>query len=153
MQKVLISACLLGHNTKYNGGNNYKEEVKQLASFCEFIVICPEMDGGLSCPRVPAEINGSKVINKKAVDVTEAYLKGANHALNLALSNGVKYAILKEKSPSCGVKQIYDGTFTGTKINGSGITTRLLARNGIVVFNEDEVQNLLDILKGNKEKE
>ncbi len=147
MESVLISACLLGRNTKYNGGNNYKEEVNQLNSICKLIPICPEVDGGLSIPRIPAEIQKDKVINKNGVDVTREYINGARNALDLAKSHNVKYAILKEKSPSCGVHEIYDGTFSGIKISGQGITTKMLDELGILVFNENEIDKLVSLLK------
>lgn len=147
MVKVLVSACLIGHNTKYDGKNNLKEEVTKLTSFCKLIPICPEVDGGLPTPRIPSEIRKNQVINKDGLDVTNEFRLGAKKALDYALKENIKYAILKEKSPSCGVYQVYDGTFTGTKVKGMGITTKLLRENGILVFNEDEVSKLIEIIK------
>ena len=133
-EKVLVSACLLGVDCKYNGGNNYDEEIfKELEKY-ELIPVCPEIFGGLSTPRKPSEIVGDKVINNEGLDVTNSFKRGAEETLELAKKLGVKKAILKAKSPSCGNGKIYDGTFTGTIIDGDGITTKLLKENGIEVI-------------------
>ena len=133
-EKVLVSACLLGVDCKYNGGNNYDEEIfKELENY-ELIPVCPEIFGGLSTPRKPSEIVGDKVINNEGLDVTNNFKRGAEETLELAKKLGVKKAILKAKSPSCGNGKIYDGTFTGTIIDGDGITTKLLKENGIEVI-------------------
>lgn len=144
--KVLVSACLLGHNTKYNGKNNLNEKLISLKDKLEFVLMCPEVEGGLSIPRTPAEIKDNKVINKDNIDVTNNYLKGANLALKKALKDNIKVAIVKEKSPSCGKNFIYDGTFTNTLIKGKGVTTSLLVENGIKVFNEDEIESFLEYI-------
>ena len=144
--KVLVSACLLGHNTKYNGKNNLNEKLINLKDKLEFVLMCPEVEGGLSIPRTPAEIKDNKVINKDNIDVTNNYLKGANLALKKALKDNIKVAIVKEKSPSCGKNFIYDGTFTNTLIKGKGVTTSLLVENGIKVFNEDEIESFLEYI-------
>lgn len=144
--KVLVSACLLGHNTKYNGKNNLNEKLISLKDKLEFVLMCPEVEGGLSIPRTPAEIKDNKVINKDNIDVTNNYLKGANLALKKALKDNIKVAIVKEKSPSCGKNFIYDGTFTNTLIKGKGVTTSLLVENGIKVFNENEIESFLEYI-------
>lgn len=144
--KVLVSACLLGHNTKYNGKNNLNEKLISLKDKLEFVLMCPEVEGGLSIPRTPAEIKDNKVINKDNIDVTNNYLKGANLALKKALKDNIKVAIVKEKSPSCGKNFIYDGTFTNTLIKGQGVTTSLLVENGIKVFNENEIESFLEYI-------
>lgn len=144
--KVLVSACLLGHNTKYNGKNNLNEKLISLKDKLEFVLMCPEVEGGLSIPRTPAEIKDNKVINKDNIDVTNNYLKGANLALKKALKDNIKVAIVKEKSPSCGKNFIYDGTFTNTLIKGKGVTTSLLVENGIKVFNENETESFLEYI-------
>lgn len=146
-EKLLISACLVGHNTKYNGKNNYKEEAEKLKEYFDFIVICPEVEGGLSTPRNPSEIVGNKVISNKGKDVTNEYKKGAKIALDRALSNNIKYALLKSKSPSCGRDFIYDGTFTSTLIEGNGIVCQLLLDNNIDVYTENEIDKLIDNVK------
>lgn len=141
--KLLISACLCGENTKYNGGNNLIKEMDTLKEAFEFVFICPEVMGGLPIPRDPSEIRGAYVVSSKGKDVTEAYQRGAQRALLIAKQHQIRVALLKEKSPSCGKNEIYDGTFTGTRIKGEGVTTKLLKENGIIVYNEFEVNQLL----------
>lgn len=133
-EKILVSACLLGVDCKYNGGNNYSEEVMEFLKDYEIIPICPEIMGGLQTPRPASEIKENKVININNEDVTANFKKGAEEALKLAKLLGVKKALLKKKSPSCGSGEIYDGTFSGTLISGDGITTQLLKENDIEVL-------------------
>lgn len=134
-EKVLISTCLLGVNCKYNGKNNLKEEIlKDILDKYEVIPICPEVWGGLTTPRDPAEIVGDKVLSNKGKDVTENYKRGAIETLNLAKRLNITKAILRAKSPSCGNGKIYDGTFTNTLIDGDGVTTKLLKENGIEII-------------------
>jgi uncharacterized protein YbbK (DUF523 family) len=142
MEYLLVSACLLGINTKYNGKNNYIDKINKLKDKYTIIKCCPEVDGGLSIPRSPSEVIGEKVINKEGIDVTKEYIKGAFIALNLCKKYNISKALLKEKSPSCG-KMRYDGTFSGTLINKSGITTKLLQENNIEVYSENEIDKLL----------
>ena len=130
-EKILVSACLLGVNCKYNGGNNASDEVDEFLKDYEIIPICPEIMGGLTTPRVAAEQKGDKVITKEGKDVTKQYKKGAEECLFLAKKYDVKKALLKLKSPSCGVGQIYDGSFSHTLINKNGITAQLLLENGV----------------------
>lgn len=144
MENLLVSGCLLGENTKYNGKNNYIPLIEKIKEKYNIIVICPEVMGGLSIPRDPSEISGNKVINNKMKDVTFEYNKGAEIALKLAIKNNCKKALLKEKSPSCGVNYIYDGTFSGNIICGMGITTKLLVSNNIDVYSENEIELLLN---------
>ncbi len=144
MENLLVSGCLLGKNTKYNGKNNYIPLIEKIKEKYNIIVICPEVMGGLSIPRDPSEISGNKVINNKMKDVTFEYNKGAKIALELAIKNNCKKALLKEKSPSCGVNYIYDGTFSGNIICGMGITTKLLVSNNIDVYSENEIDLLLN---------
>ena len=146
MEKVLISACLIGDNTKYDGTNNYIKDIEKLYPLCDLVIICPEVFGGLSTPRSPSEIKNGRVINKKGKDVTNNFNTGANMSLFIAKQNNVKYAILKENSPSCGSNKIYDGSFTGKKVIGKGITTALLEKEGIKVFNEKQIDELINIL-------
>ena len=138
-EKILVSACLLGINCKYDGNNNMNEKVLDYLKDKEVIPVCPEIYGGLTTPRTPSEIVGDKVITKGKIDVTIEYLKGAEETLKLAKLFNVKKALLKAKSPSCGNKEIYDGTFTGNKIIGMGITAKLLKENGIEILNENEI--------------
>ena len=149
MEKVLISACLLGDNTKYDGKNNYTKEVEKLFGLCDLIIVCPEVMGGLKTPRAPSEINGKQIIISKGKDVTSFFNNGANFVSYIASQNNVKYAVFKEKSPSCGSKKIYDGTFTNRVINGEGVTSKLLKKQGVTIFNEFEIDLLVEILKNN----
>ena len=138
-EKILVSTCLLGVNCKYSGGNNYNEKVLDFIKDYEVIPVCPEIMGGLSTPRPPAERIGDKVINNQNIDVTNEYTMGANETLKLAQLFNVKKALLKAKSPSCGKGKIYDGTFTGTLIEGNGVTVELLESNGIEVITEQDL--------------
>lgn len=138
-EKVLVSACLLGLNCKYDGENNRNEKVLEYVKDKEVIPVCPEIFGGLQTPRIPSEIVGDKVLNREKIDVTKEYQKGAEETLYLAKLFNVKKALLKESSPSCGTNTIYDGTFTGNKINGIGITAQLLKENGIEIISEKEL--------------
>lgn len=142
-ESLLISACLCGELCKYNGGHNLISTFDQLKEKYNLIYICPESDGGLSTPRNPSEIKGQKVFMNDGRDVTKEYQQGASIALARAKEFYCTKALLKEKSPSCGVHYIYDGTFSGKKISGSGITTKLLNENGITVYSELEVNKLL----------
>ena len=143
MEKILISACLVGDNVKYNGGNNLSPKIDALLEKYELIPFCPEVEGGLSVPRTPAERIGDKVINQAGEDVTDAYMKGAELAFNICLFLKIKKVILKEKSPSCGSKIIYDGTFSHKEIKGMGVTAEYLKKKGIEVFSEDDIDSLL----------
>ena len=133
-EKILVSACLLGINCKYSGGNNYSDEVMEFLREYEIIPICPEQLGGLPTPRPASEITGNKVMNNEGKDVTINYKNGAEATLKIAKLLGVKKALLKAKSPSCGNGTIYDGTFSGILIDGDGITTKLLKENNIEVI-------------------
>ena len=143
MENLLISSCLVGNNTKYNGKNNYLPLIEKLKDKYNLIVICPEVMGGLSIPRDPSEIKGNKVISNKGNDVTKEYNLAAKIALDLAKKYNCKKALLMEKSPSCGVKKIYDGTFSKNLIDGMGITTKLLYESKIEVYSKDEIDLLL----------
>ena len=143
MEKILISACLIGDNVKYNGGNNLTPKLDALLEKYELIPFCPEVEGGLSTPRSPAERVGNNVINQDGEDVTDAYMKGAELAFNICLFLKIKKVILKEKSPSCGSKIIYDGTFSHKEIPGMGVTAEYLKKKGIEVYSEDDIDSLL----------
>ena len=144
--KLLISACLCCKNTKYNVGNNLINDLALIEENFELFLVCPEVDGGLSTPRNPSEQRGDKVVSNKEVDVTKEFTLGAKMALEVAQKNNIKYALLKESSPSCGPHLIYDGTFSGKKINGMGVTAKLLKDNGLLVFSENEIKKLLKII-------
>lgn len=136
-EKILISACLIGLNCKYNGGNNENSKLVELMKEKDLVPICSEQLGGLKTPRVSAERKQEKVITKEGVDVTKEYQKGAEEVLNLAKKLNIKKAILKSRSPSCGIDEIYDGTFSHTLIKRDGVTAELLKKNGIEVISSD----------------
>ena len=138
-EKILVSACLLGIDCKYSGGNNLNEKVLEYIKDYEVIPVCPEIMGGLSTPRPPSERIGDKVLNNQGTNVTNEYTKGALETLKLAKLFNVKKALLKAKSPSCGKGKVYDGTFTSTLIEGNGVTVDLLESNGIEVISEQEL--------------
>mgnify|MGYP001221629669 FL=1 len=140
-RKILVSACLLGYNVRYDEGDNTCRDSRfhQWQREGRFVVVCPEVAGGLPTPRPPAEIQGERVVNILGQDVTEPFRRGAEAALTLAREHNVAMAILKERSPSCGSTWIYDGTFSGTKIFGEGVTAALLRRHGIPVFSEEQL--------------
>ena len=129
----------MGENCKYNGGNNYSEAVLEYVKGHEVISVCPEVMGGLSIPRSSAEIVNGKVINTDNISVDKEFRDGADKALKIDLDNQVDLAILQSRSPSCGVKEIYDGTFTKTKIKGMGIFAKLLKDNGIKLIDVEEL--------------
>lgn len=142
--KLLVSACLLGKNCKYNGGNNKNDGVIALKEHFDIIGVCPECFGGLKIPRVPNEIINGRAISKNGEDFTREYIDGAEKTLYIAKESGAEYALLKERSPSCGKGVIYDGTFSGKLVAGNGITADLLIKNGYMVFGESETDKLLD---------
>lgn len=140
---IFVSACLMGDNCKYNGGNNYNSKVAEFLKDKEYIKICPEMSGGLSIPRNPAEIvnshGGKRVLSSDGRDVTENFIKGAENTLRLAEKYNPELIIFKAKSPSCGKGEVYDGTFSKTLTKGNGITAELLLRKGYKVITEKEI--------------
>lgn len=135
VMNVLISACLLGRACRYDGKS--KKCIGEVDGI-NWIPVCPECDGGLPTPRAPAEIVGERVINSSGVDVTAEYEKGAEIALQTAVTSDCRIAVLKERSPSCGTSSVYDGSFSGKLCDGMGITARLLSENGIRVVGESE---------------
>lgn len=147
---VLVSACLLGVSCRYNGSCGDPSEIRALMEIAHLVPVCPEILGGLPTPRPPAERIGQSVITCEGGDVTREYLRGAQESLKLAKLYGVEYALMKERSPSCGAGEIYDGTFTHTRIPGDGAASALLKENGICVFGESRVHELIDILKEGK---
>lgn len=137
--KILVSACLLGKNCKYNGGNNLNQGVLEFIEGHEVIGVCPEQLGGLSTPRLPAEIVDGIVTNKEGISVDVQFRKGAQTALAVALEKKVDLAILQSRSPSCGVNEIYDGNFSGKKIKGQGVFAKLLSAHSIKVLDAEDV--------------
>ena len=149
--KVLVSRCLLGHRVRYDGGaSGPYAQLAQWQDEGRVIALCPEVAGGLPTPRAAAEIPGGQgvevlagkasVITTEGEDVTEAFVSGAQQALALVERHGIRIAILKANSPSCGNRLTYDGSFSGTKIEGQGVTAALLTRAGVQVFSELELE-------------
>jgi len=148
-QKILISACLYGQNVKYDGNHNSILEdkfINKLMHLDMLMPICPEVEGGLSTPRIPVEIIDGKAINQIGEDKTSFFLNGAQKALELCKKHNIKYAILKFRSPSCGSDKIYDGTFSHTLIDGDGVCAKLLKENGIQVFSEKDLKKIEKIV-------
>jgi len=144
-ESLLVSACLLGFDCKYSGGNNHME-IEKIAALKEkyhIVPVCPEFSGGLPTPRDPSERIGDRVMSNHGADVTEQYLSGANIALVLCRRFGCTKALLKEQSPSCGSGMIYDGSFTGKLISGFGVAAELLRQNSIEVYGESQSCTLL----------
>lgn len=139
--KIMVSACLLGENCKYNGGNNLSEKVMKYIDGHEVIPVCPEVMGGLPTPRVSSEIVDNVVTMADGRNVDKEFRKGAQLGLVLAKENNVDLVILQSRSPSCGVKQIYDGTFTGKKIDGQGVFARLLTDNGFRIMDVEDLDD------------
>ncbi|MBC2580258.1 DUF523 domain-containing protein [Clostridium sp. DJ247] len=146
---IIVSACLCGINSRYDGDSNKNEKVFNLLKEGKAIPVCPEQLGGMCTPRPAHEIykgtgkdvieGRAKVISKEGGDGTEYFIRGAYETLKIAKECGVKVTILKAKSPSCGYGKIYDGSFTGNKIDGNGVTAELLESNGIKVYTENDI--------------
>ena len=153
MKNLLISACLLGFECKYSGGSNALdgEKLEALKESFRLIPVCPESAGGLPTPRPPSERRDGKVINKLGQDVTEEYRKGAETALYLARRYGCACALLKERSPSCGSGEIYDGSFTGTLVPGDGTAAQALKARGLRIYGEGELEQLLSLSKAEEQ--
>jgi len=153
MEKILISACLLGQPVRYDGRSCPFEcpHIDQWQAKGLLVPVCPEMDGGLPVPRPPAEITpgsgqgvwaGTARVRTRQADVTDFFIRGAQAALDKAVTCGIKLALLKQKSPSCGSCRVYDGSFSRCLVDGMGVTTALLRQNGILVFGEDQIDRL-----------
>ena len=143
MENILVSACLLGIGCRYDGKHKADPAVLKLAEKYNLIPVCPEIYGGLPTPRVPSERIGDKVMMKDGTDVTENYQRGAKETLELCRIFGAKTAILKERSPSCGKGEIYDGSFSGALTARDGVSAELLISEGIRVIGESEINILL----------
>ena len=141
--RLLVSACLMGAGCRYDGKSNRLLQLDRLMELHTCVPVCPEQLGGLSTPRIPAEQRGNRVIDREGRDVTAAFLRGAKEAVRLAKLCGCQAALLKERSPSCGCGRIYDGTFTGTLVQGDGIVAGLLKEMGLTIYGESQVEELL----------
>jgi uncharacterized protein YbbK (DUF523 family) len=150
MQKILVSRCLLGHRVRYDGGASGPfDQLQQWIDEGRVIPLCPEVAGGLPTPRAAAEIPGGQggevldghasVITTEGADVSAQFLSGAYQALELVQKHGIRIAVLKANSPSCGNVLTYDGTFRGVKVSGEGVTAALLKRHGVQIFSELEL--------------
>ena len=137
--KIMVSACLTGENCKYNGGNNLQPELLRLLSGHTVIPVCPEILGGLPTPRVPAEIVERTVWNREGVSVDDAFRHGAEAALDIAKREKPDLIILQSRSPSCGVKEVYDGTFSGQLIPGQGLFAGLAQASGYRVMDVEDI--------------
>ena len=159
--KVLVSACLVGRPVRYNGSSKTTAHplLDKLREQGRLVIVCPELSAGFSIPRPSAEVSNAndgravlkgdaEVIEATGSDVTDLYIEGARTALALATQNGCRFALLLDGSPSCGSKFIYDGTFSGRKQAGEGVTAALLRQNGIEVFSENEIEDLGRRLEG-----
>lgn len=152
----IISSCLLGHNCKYNGGNNRCQEVVDFCEQKKHVVVCPEGAARLPVPRPPAERQGRRIVDKEGKDVTEAFEKGAVLSLGTCRmaadcsGEPLEGAILKANSPSCGCGKIYDGTFTGTLTEGDGVFAQMLVEEGIPVISEKDTETILQWLAQEK---
>ena len=137
--KVLVSACLLGENCKYNGGNNYNPVVAEFVKDKEVISICPEMLAGLGCPRIPMEIVNGVLIDRDGNNVDAAMRRAVEDAVDRLSREEIQCAILQSRSPSCGVKEVYDGTFSGKRIPGSGVFAQALKDAGYQVVDAEDL--------------
>lgn len=146
--KVLVSACLLGQPVRYDGRSKgiISDWLETLGAEGRALAFCPEVAGGLPTPRPPAERQGERALTESGLDVTAQFDRGAELALQLCQAQGIRFALLKEGSPSCGSGRIYDGRFEGTSMAGEGKTTALLRRHGIRVFSEDQLPELASAL-------
>lgn len=137
-EKIMVSACLLGENCKYNGGNNYNAELAEFLKGKEVIPVCPERDGGLPSPRASVELIDNVPYDKEGNCYEEAFKKGIAVALNAADANDIAYAVLQSRSPTCGVGSVYDGSFSGTLMDGNGRLVQALVAQGIKVYDVAE---------------
>ena len=147
MERILVSACLLGMPVRYDGASRPCASVQALADRYELVPVCPECLGDLPIPRTPSEIDTRcpdlRVVTAAGEDRTEAFIAGARACVEIAKREGCTLAVMKENSPSCGCGRIYDGSFTGTLVPGNGVTTRLLTSAGVRVLGENDVETQL----------
>ena len=143
MPVVLVSACLLGARCRYAGDGKRIDGLDALMRRAQLVPVCPEIYGGLPTPRAPAERRGTRVIARDGTDVTPEFERGAQEALKLAELFGARFALLKERSPSCGSGEIYDGSFGGVRVNGDGVAAALLKAHGVEVYGESRIEELL----------
>ena len=140
MAKIIVSACLLGENCKYSGGNNFDPKVAAFAEGREVIPVCPEVLAGLGIPRTPIEIRDGAVVSRDGVNVDAAIRRAVAQILEQLKDADIEFAILKARSPTCGVHQIYDGTFTGTLVDGAGVLAQALKDAGYIVLDNEDLE-------------
>lgn len=138
--KILVSACLLGENCKYNGGNNRNEAVAEFVRGREVIPVCPEMRAGLGCPRTPMELVDGVLTDRNGKNLDEAMEKAVREILEELAGEEIQCAVLQSRSPTCGVNQVYDGTFSGRKISGSGVFAQALKNAGYRVIDAEDLE-------------
>ena len=141
--RILVSACLLGENCKYNGGNNYNPAVAEFVKDKEVLPICPEMMAGMGCPRIPIEIVDGVLMDRDGNNVDAAMRKAVEQAMEMIREEDIRCAVLQSRSPTCGVNQIYDGSFTGKLIEGSGVLAQALKLVGYRVVDAEDIKNPL----------
>ena len=141
--KILVSTCLLGENCKYNGGNNYNPAVAEFVKDKEVLPICPEMMAGMGCPRIPIEIVDGVLMDRDGNNVDAAMRKAVEQAMEMIREEDIQCAVLQSRSPTCGVNQIYDGSFTGKLIEGSGVLAQALKLVGYRVVDAEDIKNPL----------
>lgn len=141
--KIIVSACLVGDNCKYNGGNNFNQKMMGFLQSHEMIKVCPEVLGGLPIPRPSAEIVDGQVMNTEGKNITKEFSLGAQKAFEIVQKENPDLIILQSRSPSCGIKQIYDGTFSGTKIPGQGLFAELCIKAGYKVLDIEDIDEYL----------
>ena len=141
--KIFVSACLLGENCKYNGGNNYSEKVADFVKGHEVAAVCPEVVGGLPVPRDPVEIVDGVARTKSGQSVDEEFRTGAEKVMMEVLKQKAELVILQSRSPSCGVNEIYDGSFSGKKIKGQGIFAKMLMEQGVKVMDVEDIESYM----------
>ena len=139
MSKVIISACLLGENCKYNGGNNYSERVASFVKEKEVIPVCPECLAGLGVPRVPIEIRHGEIVDQTGKSVDAPLREAIGKILMTVEGEAIECAILKSRSPTCGVKEVYDGSFSGRLVKGMGSLAKALSERGIRVIDSEDI--------------
>ena len=137
--KILVSACLLGENCKYNGGNNYRAAVAEFVKDKEVLAICPEMMAGMGCPRTPIEIVDGVLMDRDGNNVDAAMRKAVEDAMELIRKEDIQCAVLQSRSPTCGVNQVYDGSFSGKLVSGSGILAQALKDAGYQTIDAEDL--------------
>lgn len=134
--KIAVSACLFGVNCKYNGGNSLNQDLVDSLRGFDVVLVCPELAGGFPCPHPPIELRGERVIDSTGLDVTETAQRGVERCVEQTADCSA--AVLKRRSPTCGVHQVYDGTFTGRLVEGSGLFARAAQERGITCFEPED---------------